>query len=77
VNEAAAAEPRRRSTPARFPSAVRAECTHGARAGNLQLAAVWPAGLPSGLSIALQAWIVDAAAPKGFSASNGLLAVPP
>jgi hypothetical protein len=43
----------------------------------MQLAAAWPAGLPAGFSIALQAWIVDAAALKGLSATNGLLAVQP
>ena len=41
-------------------------------AGKLVLSAAWPAGVPSGLTISFQEWIVDAAAVQGFSASNGL-----
>lgn len=44
-------------------------------AGLLSLPATWPAGLPSGFEIYLQAWIVDPAAPRGLAASNALLAV--
>ena len=39
--------------------------------GELPLNTTWPA-LPLGFSIYLQHWIVDAAGPAGFSASNGL-----
>jgi hypothetical protein len=46
-------------------------------AGELTLPGTWPAGLPSGLSIFLQAWIADAAGPHGFSATNGLSATTP
>jgi hypothetical protein len=45
--------------------------------GTLPLAATWPAGLPSGLEIYLQYWIVDATAPHGFAASNAVLASAP
>jgi hypothetical protein len=40
--------------------------------GALLLAGTWPAGVPSGLAFWTQAWIVDAAGPKGLSASNAL-----
>jgi hypothetical protein len=46
-------------------------------AGTLSLASNWPTGLPPGLSLWFQEWIVDAAGPQGFSATNGLLAVTP
>jgi hypothetical protein len=45
--------------------------------GTLALASTWPAGLPAGLSLWFQEWIVDPAGPKGFAASNGLLAITP
>jgi len=46
-------------------------------AGGWELASTWPAGVPGGTVLAAQAWIVDAAGPKGLAASNGvLLAVP-
>jgi hypothetical protein len=37
----------------------------------------WPSGLPAGTELLMQYWIVDAAAPAGFAASNGLSAVMP
>ncbi len=45
--------------------------------GELVLASTWPAGVPSGFEIYLQDWIVDAAGPNGFAASNGLLGTTP
>jgi probable HAF family extracellular repeat protein len=45
--------------------------------GELDLPATWPMGLPSGLQVYFQAWIVDAAGPAGFAASNGLRATLP
>jgi probable HAF family extracellular repeat protein len=46
-------------------------------AGALQLASAWPAGVPRGVSLWLQAWIADAAAVQGFAASNGLVGTVP
>jgi FG-GAP-like repeat/FG-GAP repeat len=40
--------------------------------GALTLPATWPAGLPPGLVITLQAWMPSAVGPKGFVATNGL-----
>ncbi|MHC5211866.1 MAG: hypothetical protein ACYTG2_14190 [Planctomycetota bacterium] len=40
-------------------------------AGSLALASTWPAGIPSGFTLALQTWVVDPAGPAGFAASNG------
>ncbi len=40
--------------------------------GELVLPAIWPAGIPSGFSVYLQAWSVDASGPKGLTATNGL-----
>lgn len=45
--------------------------------GSIGLAASWPAGVPSGFGIWLQCWITDAAGPKGFAASNGLVGIAP
>ena len=45
--------------------------------GSLPLVDTWPAGLPSGLALYFQAWISDAAGPKGFAASNGVKALVP
>jgi hypothetical protein len=45
--------------------------------GSASLSATWPEGLPSGLSVVLQAWITDAAAPAGLAATNALMAVQP
>ena len=41
-------------------------------AGGLTLGTTWPAGIPAGFVIYVQAWIVDAAGPKGFAASSGI-----
>ncbi|HEX5011659.1 MAG TPA: right-handed parallel beta-helix repeat-containing protein [Planctomycetota bacterium] len=45
--------------------------------GALTLPFLWPAGLPSGVSIVLQFWLPDPAGPKGFAASNGLQGTTP
>jgi outer membrane protein assembly factor BamB len=45
--------------------------------GGLELAATWPAGVPSGTQLWLQEWIVDAGGPQGWAASNGLRATVP
>jgi len=44
-------------------------------AGALSLTGNWPGGVPPGLTIWFQEWIVDAAAPQGVSATNGLSVV--
>ena len=46
-------------------------------AGNLLLNNTWPTGLPSGLAITFQHWIVDPLGPFGFAASNGLTGTTP
>jgi hypothetical protein len=43
-------------------------------AGSFEVDGFWPAGVPAGLTTWWQMWIVDAAGPKGLSASNGLAA---
>ena len=40
--------------------------------GSLSLPSVFPPGIPAGLEIYTQFWIIDPAAPAGFSATNGL-----
>ncbi len=45
--------------------------------GTMVLATPWPLGLPSGLELYLQAWIVDAAGPKGVAATNAVLGTTP
>lgn len=45
--------------------------------GALTLEATWPAGVPAGIEIVVQAWVVDAQGPQGFAASNGQMAVVP
>lgn len=45
--------------------------------GALTLASAWPAGVPSGFSLWLQAWIPDAAAVKGLAATNALVGETP
>lgn len=40
--------------------------------GAITLPATWPAGVPAGLPVCLQAWIPDAAGPKGFAATNAI-----
>lgn len=41
--------------------------------GTLAIGTTWPAGVPAGTEIYVQAWIVDAGGPKGFAATNGLV----
>ncbi len=45
--------------------------------GDLELVAPWPAGIASGPAAVMQVWLVDAAGPAGFAASNGLMLVAP
>jgi hypothetical protein len=40
--------------------------------GTLSLLFPWPSGVPAGVNVYLQQWMVDAGGPKGFAASNGL-----
>ena len=40
--------------------------------GDLMLAGTWPAGAPSGLSLVLQAWRIEAGAPQGFAATTAV-----
>lgn len=46
-------------------------------AGSSTVGGPWPSGLPGGLGIWFQCWILDPAAPKGLAASNALLATTP
>ncbi|MFT7463989.1 MAG: hypothetical protein ACI9EF_002338 [Pseudohongiellaceae bacterium] len=46
-------------------------------AGGLALAGNWPLGIPGGTQLFLQSWIVDAAGPVGFAASNGVVGATP
>jgi glucose/arabinose dehydrogenase len=43
--------------------------------GTLTLGGTWPGGLPPGTPLLLQWWLVDAAGPAGFSASNALMII--
>ena len=45
--------------------------------GGIDLGGRWPAGVPGDLHLYMQFWVVDASAPFGWSASNGLAAVAP
>ena len=45
--------------------------------GGVKLTGTWPAGIPAFTQLAFQAWIVDAAAVKGVSATNGVVATTP
>ena len=45
--------------------------------GTVDFPGVMPAGLPSGVSIWVQGWVLDAGGPAGASASNGLQLVTP
>jgi FG-GAP-like repeat len=45
--------------------------------GFLQLDAAWPAGVPSGTQVWLQAWVQDVTGPAGFAASNGVAGTAP
>ena len=52
----------------------------GISVGNLgfsMLQAAWPAGVPDGFSIWLQAWYADAGGPFGYAASNGVVVTTP
>jgi hypothetical protein len=46
-------------------------------AGELTLGATWPANIPAGTSVWLQAWIVDPAGVYGWAATNALKATQP
>jgi len=39
--------------------------------GLIVVKAHWPAGVPAGTPIFLQAWMADASGPAGFAATNG------
>jgi len=45
--------------------------------GGLLLPALWPVGVPSGVTTWYQAWIVDPAGPKGLAATNGVSGTTP
>lgn len=45
--------------------------------GSLEIDFLWPPAVPKGFDIYTQYWIQDSAAPAGFSASNGLVILPP
>jgi len=45
--------------------------------GALLLESTWPAGLPPGTSVFIQAWVADPAGPQGFAASGALRASAP
>ncbi len=45
--------------------------------GHLEFADTWPAGVPTGSTTYLQAWVVDPEAPAGVAASNAVVAVAP
>jgi len=37
----------------------------------------WPAGMPAGLDLFFQTWLLDASAPAGWAASNALQCTTP
>lgn len=45
--------------------------------GGYSVVAIWPAGVPGGIPLFIQAWFADAGAPFGFAASNALSEVTP
>jgi len=45
--------------------------------GGLSLAGAWPAGVPSGTTLVLQMWLVDAGGPQGVSATTAVRATAP
>ena len=45
--------------------------------GRIGLQGLWPAGVPSGSSVWVQAWVVDNGGPAGLAASNAVLATTP
>ncbi len=46
-------------------------------AGVLELAAVWPVGVPTGTEVYFQIWVADAGGPFGLAASNAVVGVTP
>jgi hypothetical protein len=45
--------------------------------GQIELPASFPSGAPAGFQFWMQYWIFDPAGPKGFAASNGVVATTP
>ena len=45
--------------------------------GEVTLTAPWPTGLPSGVSLVMQYWIVDPVGPFGVAATNGVMVTTP
>jgi uncharacterized membrane protein len=45
--------------------------------GKISLQSAWPAGVPAGLSTYHQMWVIDAAGPAGYAASNAIKATTP
>ena len=45
--------------------------------GKIDLPAIWPPGVPPGVAVWFQWWIVDEVGVQGFAASNGLQAYTP
>jgi hypothetical protein len=45
--------------------------------GEASLGATWPAGVPAGTELWLQGWLPDAAGPKGYAATNGVVGTAP
>jgi hypothetical protein len=45
--------------------------------GVLPLAGLWPVGVPAGVPILYQAWVLDDAAPQGLSATNAISSTAP
>jgi hypothetical protein len=46
-------------------------------AGEVAMSGAWPAGVPAGPQVVLQAWIDDPGGPQSLSASNALVATTP
>jgi len=40
--------------------------------GHFAISTLWPGGIPAGLPLYLQFWIIDSAGPQGYSGTNGL-----
>jgi hypothetical protein len=45
--------------------------------GNLIIPLIWPAGIPEGVTLYYQVWTIDAGAPAGLAATNGLAGTTP
>jgi hypothetical protein len=58
------------------PQVLLAGMTIGAD-GGVALQSHWPSGVPSGVLLSAQWWIVDASGPKGFASSNGVIGLVP